>query len=67
LVVIHRVGHHSTSDDSSAYRSVDEVNFWQTTDNPINRVEKYMTAKGWWSQEQTKQWMKDARKEVASV
>ncbi|NXE31012.1 ODBA dehydrogenase, partial [Ardeotis kori] len=23
-----RIGHHSTSDDSSAYRSVDEVNYW---------------------------------------
>ncbi|KAI4042884.1 branched chain keto acid dehydrogenase E1 subunit alpha, partial [Homo sapiens] len=24
----YRIGHHSTSDDSSAYRSVDEVNYW---------------------------------------
>lgn len=24
----YRIGHHSTSDDSTAYRSVDEVKYW---------------------------------------
>ena len=32
-----RIGHHSTSDDSSAYRSVDEVRYWDQKDHPINR------------------------------
>ncbi len=32
-----RIGHHSTSDDSSAYRSVDEVKQWDQKDHPITR------------------------------
>lgn len=35
--VLFRQGHHSTSDDSSRYRSVDEVNMWKNTDHPISR------------------------------
>ena len=34
----HRVGHHSTSDDSSAYRSMSEVKYWKDVDSPINRL-----------------------------
>ncbi len=33
----YRIGHHSTSDDSSAYRSVDEVKQWDQKDHPITR------------------------------
>ena len=33
-----RIGHHSTSDDSSAYRSVDEVRYWDQRDHPITRL-----------------------------
>ena len=33
----YRLGHHSTSDDSMAYRSVDEMNSWEKDDNLINR------------------------------
>lgn len=33
----YRIGHHSTSDDSSAYRSVDEVRYWDQKDHPITR------------------------------
>merc|ERR1712076_205003 len=29
------IGHHSTSDDSSAYRSVDEVRYWDQKGHPI--------------------------------
>ncbi|XP_038548905.1 2-oxoisovalerate dehydrogenase subunit alpha, mitochondrial-like [Micropterus salmoides] len=39
-----RIGHHSTSDDSSAYCSVDEVNYWDKQDHPISRLRHYMTA-----------------------
>ncbi len=47
----YRVGHHSTSDDSTAYRSVDEMNFWEKDDNPLQRFKSYLTNKGWWDQE----------------
>lgn len=56
----YRVGHHSTSDDSSAYRSVEEIKEWEKNDNPINRVNNYLTSKGLWSE--TKE--KEARKEI---
>ncbi|KAI6187616.1 2-oxoisovalerate dehydrogenase subunit alpha [Aphelenchoides besseyi] len=60
----YRVGHHSTSDDSSAYRSMDEVHQWTDKDFPIVRVRKYLEQKGWWSEEQDKEWLKLVRKDV---
>lgn len=38
----YRLGHHSTSDDSTAYRSVDEINTWDKEDNPISRFRNYL-------------------------
>ncbi|RKP07644.1 thiamine diphosphate-binding protein [Thamnocephalis sphaerospora] len=45
----YRVGHHSTSDDSSAYRSKKEVEDWKRKDNPLTRLRKYLEARGWWN------------------
>jgi len=45
----YRIGHHSTSDDSTAYRSVDEVRYWDERDHPISRLRHYMVAKNWWN------------------
>ncbi|RNA02746.1 2-oxoisovalerate dehydrogenase subunit mitochondrial [Brachionus plicatilis] len=42
----YRLGHHSTSDDSTAYRSVDEINLWEKGDNPMNRFRNYLFRKG---------------------
>ena len=47
----YRVGHHSTSDDSTAYRSVDEMKSWENDDNPVIRFREYMIKKGWWNME----------------
>ncbi|OMJ23969.1 2-oxoisovalerate dehydrogenase subunit alpha, mitochondrial [Smittium culicis] len=44
-----RVSHHSTSDDSSAYRSKKEVEDWSSRDNPISRLRKYIEHNGWWT------------------
>ncbi|XP_056393787.1 2-oxoisovalerate dehydrogenase subunit alpha, mitochondrial isoform X1 [Hyla sarda] len=60
----YRIGHHSTSDDSSAYRSVDEVNYWDKQDHPISRLRHYMMHNGWWDDEQEKIWRKKSRKMV---
>uniref|UniRef100_A0A8C5MZ98 2-oxoisovalerate dehydrogenase subunit alpha n=1 Tax=Leptobrachium leishanense TaxID=445787 RepID=A0A8C5MZ98_9ANUR len=60
----YRIGHHSTSDDSSAYRSVDEVNYWDKQDHPISRLRHYMLHRGWWDEEQEKIWRKKSRKMV---
>lgn len=60
----YRLGHHSTSDDSSAYRSIEEVNQWDATDQPITRLRKYMEQKGWWNESQEKDWRDSTRKQV---
>ncbi|XP_074649521.1 2-oxoisovalerate dehydrogenase subunit alpha, mitochondrial-like [Tubulanus polymorphus] len=60
----YRIGHHSTSDDSSAYRSVDEVSYWDKHDHPISRLRMYMTNQGWWDNDKEKVWMKDCRAKV---
>ncbi|XP_032750058.1 2-oxoisovalerate dehydrogenase subunit alpha, mitochondrial isoform X2 [Rattus rattus] len=60
----YRIGHHSTSDDSSAYRSVDEVNYWDKQDHPISRLRQYLLNQGWWDEEQEKAWRKQSRKKV---
>lgn len=48
----YRVGHHSTSDDSFAYRPRQEVENWKKVDNPIVRFRLFMESKGWWSKEE---------------
>lgn len=47
----YRVGHHSTSDDSTKYRSVDEIEHWKYLRNPMNRLRKWVEMNGWWSNE----------------
>ena len=38
----YRRGHHSTSDDSSKYRSVNEIKYWQDHMDPIKRFRLYI-------------------------
>jgi 2-oxoisovalerate dehydrogenase E1 component alpha subunit len=59
-----RVGHHSTSDDSSAYRSKTEVSSWQSKDSPSTRFRKYLESKGWWSPEEESEFKKRTRQEI---
>jgi 2-oxoisovalerate dehydrogenase E1 component alpha subunit len=59
-----RVGHHSTSDDSSAYRSIDEVRSRDKRDNPILRIRKYMSKRGCWNDEKEDKWIKDSQRMV---
>lgn len=61
-----RIGHHSTSDDSSAYRSVDEVSYWDRQDHPISRLRHYLQGRGWWDDEQEKAWRKQSRRKVGA-
>ncbi|KAF9496534.1 branched-chain alpha-keto acid dehydrogenase E1-alpha subunit [Pleurotus eryngii] len=44
----YRVGHHSTSDDSFAYRARAEVEDWKKIDNPITRFRLFLESRGWW-------------------
>ncbi|CAK5103216.1 unnamed protein product [Meloidogyne enterolobii] len=73
----YRLGHHSTSDDSTAYRflfdkillnfsfsSADEVKEWTELDLPILRYRKFLESKGWWNMEMDKQWISKIKSEV---
>ncbi|KAJ3794515.1 branched-chain alpha-keto acid dehydrogenase E1-alpha subunit [Lentinula aff. detonsa] len=44
----YRVGHHSTSDDSFAYRARSEVEDRKRIDNPLVRFRLFMESRGWW-------------------
>lgn len=48
----YRRGHHSTSDDSTRYRSGAEIAHWQENLNPLTRVRTFMESKGWWNEEE---------------
>ncbi|KAJ9235774.1 hypothetical protein DTO169E5_5937 [Paecilomyces variotii] len=47
----YRVSHHSTSDDSFAYRARVEVEDWKRRDNPIIRLRKWLENKGLWNED----------------
>ncbi|KAI2615751.1 2-oxoisovalerate dehydrogenase alpha subunit mitochondrial precursor [Hypomontagnella submonticulosa] len=60
----YRVSHHSTSDDSFAYRARVEVEDWKRRDNPIARLRKYMEAKGFWDESKEKEAHESIRRDV---
>lgn len=62
----YRLSHHSTSDDSTAYRSRDEIQHFAETFSPIERFEKFMIGRKWWTVEQSQQLVDEVRKEVLS-
>jgi 2-oxoisovalerate dehydrogenase E1 component alpha subunit len=54
----YRVGHHSTSDDSTKYRSIDDMKNWGTNFNPVNRLRLHLLEKQWWDEDK-EQLMRD--------
>jgi len=63
----YRISHHSTSDDSFAYRARVEVEDWKRRDNPITRLRKYMEKKGIWDEEKEVEARTRLRKEVLTA
>ncbi|KAI5637661.1 dehydrogenase e1 component domain-containing protein [Phthorimaea operculella] len=57
----YRVGHHSTSDDSTAYRSTEEIDKWTKEEYPIQKFRAYLEQKGFWDAETDKATVKEAR------
>ncbi|EOX92579.1 hypothetical protein QUC31_003715 [Theobroma cacao] len=49
--VTYRVGHHSTSDDSTKYRPAEEIEWWRMARDPVTRFRKWVESNGWWSSE----------------
>lgn len=60
----YRVSHHSTSDDSFAYRAKREVEEWKRRDNPITRLRKWMEKKGIWNEDMEKEARASIRKQI---
>ncbi|CAK7273747.1 hypothetical protein SEPCBS57363_005807 [Sporothrix epigloea] len=60
----YRVGHHSTSDDSFAYRAKVEVEDWKRRDNPISRLRKWMEARGCWDDSKEKEAREMIRRDI---
>ena len=60
----YRVSHHSTSDDSFAYRARVEVEDWKRRDNPITRLRKWMEREGIWDEEKEKGARSKIRRDV---
>lgn len=60
----YRVSHHSTSDDSFAYRARVEVEDWKRRDNPIIRLRKWLENQGLWNEDLERDTRDKMRKDV---
>ncbi|KAK4429589.1 2-oxoisovalerate dehydrogenase subunit alpha 2, mitochondrial [Sesamum alatum] len=63
----YRVGHHSTSDDSTKYRPLDEIEHWKTARNPLARFRKWVQRHGWWTDEEEAELRGSIRKQVMNA
>ena len=61
------VGHHSTSDDSFAYRPRQEVEDRKRIDNPIARYRLFLQNSGWWSDAEEEELKESLKKDVMSA
>ncbi|XP_076235393.1 branched chain keto acid dehydrogenase E1 subunit alpha [Calliopsis andreniformis] len=50
----YRIGHHSTSDDSTVYRSIDEITTWNRC-TPIGRFRNHLESLNLWSEQQERE------------
>ncbi|XVE86514.1 hypothetical protein DITRI_Ditri18aG0039800 [Diplodiscus trichospermus] len=60
----YRVGHHSTSDDSTKYRPADEIEWWRMARDPVTRFRKWIESNGWWSSEAESQLRSSTRNQL---
>ncbi|XP_024017729.1 2-oxoisovalerate dehydrogenase subunit alpha 2, mitochondrial [Morus notabilis] len=60
----YRVGHHSTSDDSTKYRPVEEIEWWRLARDPLTRFRKWIESSGWWNGEHESELRNSVRKQV---
>ncbi|EDN99364.1 hypothetical protein SS1G_02218 [Sclerotinia sclerotiorum 1980 UF-70] len=60
----YRISHHSTSDDSFAYRARVEVEDWKRRDNPITRLRKYLEKRKVWDEAKEIEARTNIKKEV---
>ncbi|XP_073018497.1 2-oxoisovalerate dehydrogenase subunit alpha 2, mitochondrial-like isoform X2 [Primulina eburnea] len=60
----YRAGHHSTSDDSSKYRPIKEIEWWRLAQDPVARFRKWLEGYGWWDSQAESKLREATRKEV---
>ncbi|XP_034211116.1 2-oxoisovalerate dehydrogenase subunit alpha 2, mitochondrial isoform X1 [Prunus dulcis] len=60
----YRVGHHSTSDDSTKYRPVKEIEWWKMEQDPVTRFRNWMENNSWWSDKAESEARNSARKQI---
>ncbi|KAJ7957030.1 2-oxoisovalerate dehydrogenase subunit alpha 2, mitochondrial-like [Quillaja saponaria] len=60
----YRTGHHSTSDDSTKYRSADEIKWWRVAQEPVAKFRKWIEGNGWWNDEAEIQIRDSARQQI---
>lgn len=58
------MSHHSTSDDSFAYRPRSEVEDRKRIDNPISRFKSYLESRGWWNEAEEEELKARLKKQV---
>ncbi|CAI9755856.1 unnamed protein product [Fraxinus pennsylvanica] len=63
----YRVGHHSTSDDSTKYRPVDEIEHWKTARSPLARFRKWVHKNGWWTDDEESELRGSIRKQLLNA
>ncbi|KAF4493703.1 2-oxoisovalerate dehydrogenase subunit alpha, mitochondrial [Fusarium agapanthi] len=62
----YRVSHHSTSDDSSQYRSQDEIILWKDSPqrNPVLRLRQWLEHENLWDADRDKEFRTKIRKDI---
>ena len=64
-LMTYRLSHHSTSDDSTRYRSSDEIAAWSRGGvHPVTRMRNFLERRGWWDEDMEVALVADARKSV---
>lgn len=63
----YRVGHHSTSDDSTRYRAKEEIEHWQKENNPLARTRALLESMGIWNIDKEVETNKLYRQEVLAA
>ncbi|KFD55518.1 hypothetical protein M513_03570 [Trichuris suis] len=63
----YRIGHHSTSDDSTAYRLPKEVAFWSQLNSPLSRLRSFLLKEKLFTLEEESKLEQDYRKDVISA
>ncbi|KAG2491597.1 hypothetical protein HYH03_010163 [Edaphochlamys debaryana] len=62
----YRSGHHSTSDDSTRYRTSEEMRSWRARD-PVARFRSWMGRQGWWDEASEAALRRSCRQEVLAA